>query len=52
MEIPLAIGLLEGHNVSVLAGGILSGPKLLVDGQAAPRGDKKNTFVVQSTDGT
>lgn len=52
MEYPVTVEGFEGHQLTLTAQGFLSGPKLLFDGQPAPKGRKGGQFVLRRNDGT
>ncbi len=52
MEYPVHIDGFEGRQLSVTSGGILAGPRLLVDGQPAPKGPKRGQLLLRRNDGT
>ena len=51
MEYPVHINGCEGRQLSVTSGGILAGPRLLVDGQPAPKGPKRGQLLLRRNDG-
>jgi hypothetical protein len=52
LDIPVALPGLEGQHIVVTIPGLLSGPRLVVDGRLAPRGASKNSHLVRGRDGT
>jgi hypothetical protein len=51
MRIPLDLDGFEDHEVVVETAGLLSNAKILLDGKRAPKGSKRNTYVLRSTYG-
>lgn len=51
MEYPVQINGFEGQSLAIQSPGLLAGPKLLIDGQQAPRGQKRNQVVLRRSDG-
>ena len=52
MQYPVQIEGFEDQSIEVKAPSLLSGPKLLVDGQPAPKGPKRNQMLLRQSDGT
>lgn len=52
MEYPVDIAGFEDRQIVVKGGGFFSGPKLLVDGQPAPKGPKRGQLLLRRNDGT
>jgi hypothetical protein len=52
MQYPVEIEGFEGQSIEIKAPGFLSGPKLLVDGQPAPKGPKRNQMLLRHSSGT
>lgn len=52
MEYPVRIAGFEGRQIVVKSGGLFSGAKLLVDGQPAPKGEKRGELLLRRNDGT
>lgn len=51
MQIPFELDGFEGHELAVQASSWFSGPKLLMDGRPAPKGPKRNLYLLQRSDG-
>lgn len=52
MQYPVHLPGFEGRNIVVEASGIFGGPKLLIDGQRAPKGAKRGQYLLRrSSDG-
>lgn len=51
MRIPLELQGFEGHELIVEAASWLSGPKLKLDGKPAPKGPRRNLYLLQRNDG-
>ncbi len=51
MRYPLKLDGFEGQTLEVQPSGILSGPKLLVNGQPAPAGPKRGQMALRRNDG-
>lgn len=52
MEYPVQIEGFEGQSIEIKSPGFFSGPKLLIDGQPAPKGPKRNQMLLRQSDGT
>lgn len=51
MQYPVIIEGFENQKIEVKAPGLLAGPKLLVNGQPAPKGPKRNQMALRRDDG-
>lgn len=51
MEYPLQVDGFEGRRLAIVPAGMLSGTKLVIDGQPAPRGNKKHHYVLRRNNG-
>ena len=51
MRIPFDLEGFEGHELVVKAASWFSGPKLEMDGKLAPKGAKRNLYLLQRNDG-
>jgi hypothetical protein len=51
MQYPVQIQGFESQSIEVKAPGLFSGPKLLVNGQPAPKGPKRNQMALHRDDG-
>jgi len=51
MRIPFDLEGFEGHELVVEAASWFSGPKLRLDGKPAPKGPKRNLYLLQRNDG-
>ena len=52
MEYPVNIEGFEGHALAVTSDEFISNPKLLIDGQPAPGGEKRGQFILHNNDGS
>ena len=52
MQYPLVVAGFENHEIVVVTAGFWSGPKLLVDGEPAPKGPKRGQFLLSRADGS
>jgi len=50
MEYPIKIEGFEGHHLSVTSDEFISNPKLLIDGQPAPSGQRRGEFILHRND--
>jgi len=51
MEYPVKIEGFEGQQLAVTSDELISNPKLLIDGQPAPGGQKRGQFILRKNDG-
>ena len=51
MEYPVKIEGFEGQQLAVTSDELISNPKLLIDGQPAPAGQKRGQFILRRSDG-
>jgi hypothetical protein len=52
MQYPVNIEGFEGHTLAVTSDELISNPKLLIDGQSAPIGEKRGEFIVYRNNGS
>ena len=52
MQYPLSVPGFENRGLIVEAGGFWSGAKIMIDGEAAPKGSKRGQFLLRRLDGT
>ena len=51
MRYPANLEGLSGHKVEVELPGALKGAELLIDGRPAPKGSKRNQYILRGADG-
>lgn len=52
MQYPITVDGFDGQNIVVESAGMMSGPKLLVNGQPAPKGPRRGQFMLRKNDGS
>jgi len=52
MQYPVKVEGFEGHNLTVTSDELISNPKLLIDGQPAPAGQKRGEFILHRNNGS
>jgi hypothetical protein len=52
MQYPVKVEGFEGHTLAVTSDELISNPKLLIDGQPAPSGQKRGEFILHRKDGS
>lgn len=52
MKYPVTIDGFDGQMIEVQSAGMLSGPKLMVNGVEAPKGPKRGQYTLKRSDGT
>ncbi len=51
MNYPINLEGFEGQAIEMKSGGLIAGPKLLVNGQSAPKGPKRGQMLLRRNDG-
>ncbi len=51
MRYPVNLAGISGHRIEVELAGAFRGPRILVDGQPAPKGKKRGQFLLRGNDG-